>query len=89
MLSVPLGEFQPCEKAQATDHFNHIGTKLSICRSHFVTLLPLQMLVFKMSKLRLDYKGREGSQINKSFGKEKQKSHLSLRLGQFAMLLLL
>lgn len=47
------------------------------------------MLVFKMSKLRLNYKGREGSQINKSFGKEKQKSHLSLRLGQFAMLLLL
>lgn len=82
-------EPEPCEKAQATDHFNHIGTKLSIWRSHFVMLLPPQMLVFKMSKLRLDYKGREGSEINNSFGKEKHKSHLSLRLGPFAMLLLL
>lgn len=80
---------EPCEKAQATDHFNHIATKLSIWRSHFVTLLPLQMLVFKMSKLCLDYKGREGSEINKHFGTEKQKTHLSLRLKQFAMLLLL
>lgn len=82
-------EREPCEKAQAADHFYHIGTKLSIWWSHFVMLLPPQMLVFKMSKLCLDYKGREGSEINNSFGKEKHKSHLSLRLGQFAMLLLL
>lgn len=27
--------------------------------SHFVALLPLQRLVFKMTMLHLDYKGRE------------------------------
>lgn len=87
--SVPLGEQEPSEKAQATDHFNNIFTKLSIWRSHFIALLPLQMLVFKMSRLSLHYKGRELWDKNKHFGKERQKSNLSFRLGPIAMLLLL
>lgn len=67
-------EKEPCEKAQATDHFNHITTKLSIWRSHFVMLILLQMLVFKMSRLHLDYKGREFWDKTSVLGKQNKRA---------------
>lgn len=66
-------EQEPCEKAQATDHFNRIITKSSIWMSHFVALLPLQMLVFKMSMLHLDYKGREFWDKTRVLGKQNKR----------------
>lgn len=75
-------EPEPCKTAQATENFNHIVTKLSIWRSHLVALV-----LFKMSRLHLDYKGRAFWE-NKHFWKQ-NKSRLSLRLGPFGMLLLL